>query len=167
MATALKERVFRGRLPGIEGFDAGALACADCEAPCSLASLTAWDVRGLHADVKDGRRKVLCGGCIRGGPVVVTMVEVTPPPEVEPAREADDEDDGPAPGVSFAKACVVAGIDEPKRSSDRKAVRALLSARGWTAAQPEGAGRVLWYQPARMKRRPGKGARYEQGQGSV
>ena len=78
MATATKERVFRGRLPGIEGFDAGALACADCGAPCSLASLTAWDVRGLHADVKTARHKVLCGRCITGGPVVVTVVEATP-----------------------------------------------------------------------------------------
>ena len=127
--TTTKAPTFRGRLPGIGDFDAGALACADCGAACSLGH-----VQGLHADVKAGRRKVLCGRCIKGGPAVVTVVEATSAVDLAQALEAvaadaTDEPETPPPlalGVSFAKACVVEGINEPRRGSEREAVRGVV-----------------------------------------
>ena len=82
-------------------------------------------------------------------------------PPVDPAQALEavaaqaDEPEPPPPlasGVSFAKACVVEGIHEPRRGSEREAVRALLLARGWTTARPDGARLLRWYQPAPHER---------------
>ena len=140
-------------------FDAGALACADCGVPCSLA-----DSSGLHADVASGRRKVVCDSCLPGGPVVVvTVIEASPAVDVAEVLEAvaavaDDGDDVPvkaAKPVTFKVACEREGL--PVRSTshrEREAVAELLLARGWAReAKVEGKRRFWWwYEPASHER---------------
>ena len=120
---------------------------------------------GLHADVASGARKILCGGCLPGGPVVVTICRAMPPIDLEeavehvaPAAEAVEEA-APvkvAAPVTFKIACEIEGL--PMRSTshhERDAVVNLLLARGWKreASQLEGKRRFWWwFQPAAHER---------------
>ena len=48
--------------------------CADCAAVVTLPGLGAEALRALRAGLAAGDRKVVCGGCLRGGPAVVRVV---------------------------------------------------------------------------------------------
>ena len=142
------------------------LVCSDCGAAVDLVSeIGVVAVYGLHADVASGWRKVLCGGCLPGGPVVVTICKAMPPIDLEEAVEhvaaaaAEKVDQGPvkvAGAVTFKIACEVEGLTVCRTSHhERNTIGDLLLARGWKreASQLPGKRRFWWwYQPAAQKR---------------
>ena len=110
------------------------LACADCRADLSLGYPPS-----LEADVKAGRRKVLCGSCLPGGPAVVTVIEGPPPVdvgEVLAGIAAEPEpDETPPPsmvqGVTLREAC---RIDEIAFGSTRYEMEAARKPRNVTGS---------------------------------
>ena len=132
-------------------------SCSDCAGPCEVG---ASDLASLRADLAAGARKVLRGGCLPGGPVVVTICKAMPAVDLEQAVEAlaaaaDDADEEPVKPVTFKVACEIEGL--PVRSTshhERDTVVSLLLARGWKREpKVEGERRFWWwYQPAPHER---------------
>ena len=82
--------------------------CADCGALVSLSSFAPAVLDGLDDDLAVARRKILCGGCIDGGPAVVTVCDA-PAPDIAAVLmgiETGVEPERPlARGLSLREAC--------------------------------------------------------------
>ena len=141
--------------------------CSDCGALCELTILMSLgELQTLKADLAAAQRKVVCGSCLPGGPVVVRVVEarapvsvaevleavVPTPVDVVSVAEVLEAPAKPKGGVPFSRACSLEGLAvSVKTNQQKEALRALLLARGWTTKQT-GARRWLWFQPAPHER---------------
>ena len=137
--------------------------CADCGRVCerTAAGFVHLDEPAcaeLEADLVSGWRKVLCGVCLVGGPVVVKVVSAAPAvsmrealEEIAGGSESESGSDKENQVLSLMLACAEEDMVLDVRSrSGREEARDKLLARGWTCVERPGCALgVFWVRPER------------------